>query len=156
MLPGDNGKNSPDVKTLAQDLPASLVVIDLDGFKAVNDTFGHPAGDHVLVEIAERLRSVVRESDVVTRVGGDEFLVLCPRTGHRDAARLVDRLMRHLPAPIDLGDGRYVTVGCSVGVATGHDVPELEQLLHHADAAMYDAKASRRKRVVFSMPDQPG
>jgi len=140
----------------ARDLPASLVVIDLDGFKAVNDTFGHPAGDHVLVEIAERLRSVVRESDVVTRVGGDEFLVLCPRTGHRDAARLVDRLMRHLPAPIDLGDGRYVTVGCSVGVATGHDVPELEQLLHHADAAMYDAKASRRKRVVFSMPDQPG
>ena len=123
-------------------LPASLVVIDLDDFKAVNDTHGHPAGDHVLIETAERMRALVRDTDVIARIGGDEFLVLCPNTSARDADTLVRRLRQDLRQPIELGDGVDVTVGCSVGTATATNLVELERLLHDADAAMYRSKRS--------------
>jgi diguanylate cyclase (GGDEF)-like protein/PAS domain S-box-containing protein len=132
--------------TRTASLPASLVMIDLDDFKAVNDTYGHPAGDLVLIETAERLRGLVRTTDVMARMGGDEFLVLCPHTGPRDAAALVERLGTELPRPIRLDDGTLVAVGCSIGVATADDVDGLERLLHTADAEMYRSKASRKVR----------
>ncbi|MGD9701373.1 MAG: EAL domain-containing protein [Acidimicrobiia bacterium] len=130
----------------SRSLPASLVVIDLDDFKTVNDTHGHPAGDHVLIETAERMRALVRDSDVVARIGGDEFLVLCPNTSARDAAALVRRLREDLPLPIELACGGAVTVGCSIGMATAADVGELDRLLHDADAAMYRSKHLQRGR----------
>ena len=131
-------------------LPASLVVIDLDAFKAVNDTHGHPAGDHVLIETAERMRALVRDTDVIARIGGDEFLVLCPNTSARAADTLVRRLRQDLRQPIGLGAGVDVTVGCSVGTATATNLVELERLLHDADAAMYRSKRSDGGRSAFA------
>ena len=131
-------------------LPASLVVIDLDEFKAVNDTHGHPAGDHVLIETAERLRALVRDTDVIARIGGDEFLVLCPNTSARAADTLVSRLRQDLRQPIGLGEGVDVSVGCSVGTATATNLVELERLLHDADAAMYRSKRSDGARSAFA------
>jgi len=123
-------------------LPASLIVIDLDRFKQVNDTHGHPAGDEVLVCVAERMRAQVRQSDVLARMGGDEFFVLCPRTDEREAAVLAERVRAAVAEPIALADGSTVAIGCSVGVATAHSTDDLHHILHEADAAMYTEKQS--------------
>jgi diguanylate cyclase (GGDEF)-like protein/PAS domain S-box-containing protein len=125
-----------------QDTPLSLLLLDLDGFKAVNDRFGHHAGDIVLVETAARLSGAVRESDTAARLGGDEFVLMLPATpllGSIEAARaLVDFIV----APINV-DGKALTVGASIGIAVfpnhGRDA---EVLLAAADSAMYEAKRS--------------
>jgi diguanylate cyclase (GGDEF)-like protein len=96
----------------------ALLYLDLDGFKAVNDAYGHPAGDAVLVEVARRVRAEVREGDVAARLGGDEFAVLCPDLDPDGAGELAERLRRAVSEPI-AGDGVMLHVGVSIGVATG-------------------------------------
>ena len=128
-------------------LEASAVVIDLDGFKPVNDTLGHAAGDDVLVTVAHRLVAEVRGTDLVCRCGGDEFVILLIDAGPR-AAVLADRLLHRIAEPM-LIQGRQVAVGASVGVATtrrGERVG-ISALLRQADSAMYAAKAAGKGTV---------
>ncbi|MBU2666240.1 diguanylate cyclase [Actinoplanes bogorensis] len=122
----------------------SVLLIDLDGFKPVNDRHGHHAGDRVLVAVAERLETWTAESGLAVRLGGDEFAVLLPGTGATDAADRAEHIALAVAEPIRLPDGQQVRVGASIGVATGAP-GEGARLLRDADAAMYRRKALRRE-----------
>lgn len=130
--------------------PVVVLFVDLDGFRSVNDQLGHSAGDRLLVQAANRLRTVVRGADTVGRVGGDEFAVVLTQVGHLAGAQAVaERIVRSLAEPFAL-DGVTVTVGASVGVA----LSTLEDLslagpLARADAAMERAKRAGRGRVAI-------
>ena len=122
--------------------PFSVLYCDLDGFKPVNDTLGHSAGDTVLIETARRLTDATREVDIVARPGGDEFTLLLPKTGLAGALRLADKIRTAIgDRPFEL-DGTAVNVSVSVGVAA---YPEHgssgKDLLAAADSALYRAKA---------------
>jgi diguanylate cyclase (GGDEF)-like protein len=124
-----------------------LLFVDLDGFKLINDSLGHAAGDRLLVEVARRLLGTVRRSDAVARLGGDEFVVLLPDVNSRlDVAHVRDMILRCLEAPIDLGDGRQEVIAASVGGAMSPlDGATAQELLDAADVAMYREKYSRRR-----------
>ncbi|SDQ06806.1 GGDEF domain-containing protein [Quadrisphaera sp. DSM 44207] len=125
---------------------AALLLLDLDGFKGVNDVHGHAAGDALLIAVAGRLRSAVRSGDLVARLGGDEFVVLLAGEGAAPQAPMVaERLRRRISAPVRVGDVE-VTVGVSIGVATAHPGTTPGALLREADEAMYRAKAARGER----------
>lgn len=128
-----------------------VLFIDLDHFKAINDTHGHQIGDEVLTGVAERLRRVVRPQDVVARLGGDEFAVVAPGLADRVAAEaMAARIIDVVAAPHDIG-GRALQVGVSVGVcAAPPGERTYEQLLLAADAALYAAKAGGRGRWVVA------
>jgi diguanylate cyclase (GGDEF)-like protein len=116
--------------------------MDLDGFKSVNDTFGHPIGDKLLRAVAERMRRCVRETDIVARLGGDEFAVVqVAFDGPADAISLAARLIDEVRAPYQL-DGHEVIVGTSIGVAIAPcDGTDPDQLMKKADLALYRCKA---------------
>ena len=127
--------------------PLTLLFADLDGFKTVNDRYGHSVGDEVLVAVGARLLDGVRSADTVARMGGDEFAVLCERTSAADAEHVVERVHQAVAQPVIVGDMR-LTVTASVGMQTSHagnDDPR--QLLQRADAAMYEHKRSRALRT---------
>jgi diguanylate cyclase (GGDEF)-like protein len=128
--------------------PTCVLVIDLDGFKAINDALGHAAGDAVLVAFADRLRAVLRASDTAARLGGDEFSIVCETTDRADAEVLADRLRRSVEEPVVL-ENTTVQLGMSIGIgsATGGTHPDevLERLVREADDAMYAAKRPRRR-----------
>jgi diguanylate cyclase (GGDEF)-like protein len=126
----------------AEPVTSALLYLDLDGFKPVNDGFGHAAGDAVLVEIARRLSATVRDGDGIARLGGDEFAVLLRGTKEEDAVELARRLLGAVAQPIEVA-GAVVTVGASIGVAVGRGL-DLEPLLERADGAMYNAKHGGR------------
>lgn len=121
--------------------PLAVLALDLDGFKAINDRLGHPAGDATLLEVADRLRRAIRRSDVVARLGGDEFAVIATEAGGRGPmARLARRISAALVAPITLAEGE-ARIGVSVGIAFyPADGETTDQLLARADEALYDAK----------------
>ncbi len=138
-----------------------VVFCDLDGFKTVNDRFGHDAGDRLLVEFGRRLRSCVREHDTVARFGGDEFLILYREAGSADATALCERIRLASQAPVDLG-AASVVLRTSIGVMVGSGPvvdPEgrARMLVCHADSEMYTAKRSRRSRqpMALNPTDQP-
>jgi len=124
----------------------TVMMLDLDRFKAVNDTLGHPAGDQLLVEVARRLKSSVRETDVLARLGGDEFAIIHEGAPHQHegAIALALRIINTVTQPFDL-DGHQASVGTSIGIvlAPEHGV-EPEELLKKADLALYDVKANGR------------
>jgi diguanylate cyclase (GGDEF)-like protein len=124
--------------------PLSLLFLDLDGFKSVNDQHGHLAGSQALVEVAQVIRSASRESDVVARFGGDEFALVLPETGPTGAAALGERTRDRIAQYVFLeGHGLAVRLTASVGVATMPDVgTTVEALVRAADAAMYRVKQS--------------
>jgi diguanylate cyclase (GGDEF)-like protein/PAS domain S-box-containing protein len=125
-----------------QDAALSLLMLDLDGFKGVNDSYGHHAGDLVLVEIAKRLSGTLRESDTAARLGGDEFVLLLPATPLVGALEAARALVDFIVAPITV-DGKPLTVGASIGIAVFPDHGrDADVLLAAADAAMYEAKHS--------------
>jgi len=127
-------------------LTGALLVLDLDDFKAVNDTHGHSAGDRVLRDVAATLRSRLRESDIVARLGGDEFAVLLPRATPETAARVCEALEREIPAEVRAPDGKGVEV--SVGFAPFvDDVASVDDVLSAADASMYAVKVGRPRRA---------
>ncbi len=124
-----------------------LLFVDLDRFKLINDSLGHEAGDQLLQEATARFRRALRPVDIVARVGGDEFVVLCPGLESADAvARVADRLTAALVEPIDLPGGRVV-VSSSIGVLHATGVREPTAVLQDADLAMYEAKQQGRNRV---------
>ncbi|MEV4687460.1 sensor domain-containing protein [Microbacterium sp. LWH3-1.2] len=138
-------------RTLFQDYSALTVIfIDLDGFKAVNDLLGHAAGDALLREIGERLRGVMRETDVLGRFGGDEFIAVAA-VDSIDAAALADRIRAAIAEPYD-GLPAALTITASVGVVTvGNDsAPVMDQLIRAADHAMYEAKMAGGDRVAVA------
>jgi diguanylate cyclase (GGDEF)-like protein len=126
-----------------------LVFVDLDGFKAVNDTFGHGGGDDVLRVIAQRLLDEVRAGDMVARLGGDEFVVLLENLAEEaDAVHIATRLTEAAAQPITLEFGRWARIGASAGLAISKDGSlDPDRLLREADAAVYRAKAGGRGRV---------
>ncbi|RAI45752.1 bifunctional diguanylate cyclase/phosphodiesterase [Rhodoplanes roseus] len=132
----------------------ALVCIDLDGFKDVNDTLGHPIGDRLLRLVAQRLRHCVREQDTAARIGGDEFAVIQDGISSVDDARnLAERLIGVISAPY-LIEGHEITVTPSVGIATTLDDSRVaDDLLNHADMALYRAKARGRRSHCFFEPE---
>jgi diguanylate cyclase (GGDEF)-like protein len=126
-----------------------MLMIDLDDFKRVNDLAGHSAGDAVLVEVAQRMRSIGRSTDIVARLGGDEFAVLV--TGQTDATRLGERLIEALRVRFLVG-GRTFSIGASVGFVQAREGMPPELLTQEADIAMYAAKDRGKNRLVAFMP----
>jgi len=124
----------------------ALLFVDIDEFKAVNDTLGHDAGDRVIIEVSRRLVSSSRADDLVVRLGGDEFVVLCEAPGPDEAHAIAERIVAAVARPIDLGGGT-TTVTASVGVVTATEGMEGAALLEAADRAMYRAKNSGRNQV---------
>jgi len=119
--------------------PPAVLVLDLDSFKAVNDSFGHTAGDLLLVEVADRLRAVVQDIDTVARLGGDEFALVVLDSGPERALDVADRIIAALDSPI-LAGGHSCWVGASIGVCFATRGQSADTLLRDADTAMYAAK----------------
>jgi two-component system cell cycle response regulator len=127
----------------------TVMAFDVDRFKAVNDLYGHPIGDRVLYAVAQALKRAVREVDVVGRTGGEEFVVLAPETGTREAMALAERLRREVAQRVvTTPDGEQIQVTVSCGVATQNELQAgtPDELLALADAALYRAKAAGRDR----------
>jgi diguanylate cyclase len=131
-------------------LVAALLLLDLDRFKEVNDTLGHHHGDLLLQQVADRLRSRLRDSDTVARLGGDEFAVLLPKIASvQDATAVADKLSSAIEAPFTV-DGLTLDVDASIGVAAYPDhAAGADELLQRADVAMYAAKAAHLSYVVY-------
>ena len=127
----------------------SVLLLDLDGFKEVNDAFGHATGDRLLVEVAARIRSSIRSHDTLARMGGDEFVLLADAVEPADAAMLADKLVTAIRNPFVI-EGKEMRVTGSIGIAvySGKE-REQDELLKNADAAMYRAKASGRNCYCF-------
>lgn len=130
------------------DRSGTLLFIDLDGFKTVNDRFGHAVGDALLRSVADRMRGSVRPADTAARLGGDEFAVLLEAIDdEQQSARIADRLRQDLMQPYDL-QGRRIAVGASIGMVDLRDARDAESALRLADDAMYGAKVRGGGRIV--------
>nr|WP_314352946.1 diguanylate cyclase [Comamonas thiooxydans] len=130
----------------------AVCFIDLDGFKSVNDTYGHDAGDIVLKTVAERLKNTVRTHDCVARLGGDEFVVvLTGKDNHDNAMQTMQRCLDAVQRPIVVEDSQTAKVGCSIGIAYYEgDNESADSLLERADEAMYMAKHAGKGRIIES------
>jgi len=130
--------------------PLSLIIIDLDGFKSINDRYGHPAGDRLLVEIAKVLRSSVRDSDLSARYGGEEFVIVCPETSGADAFIVAERIRTTVEGMrFQLVPDETCAVTISIGIATYPlDAHDETTLIRTADIALYRAKRTGKNRVV--------
>jgi diguanylate cyclase (GGDEF)-like protein len=133
-----------------QDPRLAILCLDLDYFKNVNDTLGHPVGDALLEAVASRLHSCVREGDIVARIGGDEFAILVPSPGHPERAEcLAQRIVRTLSQPFDL-DGKRAIISVSIGIALATErTISADVLLKNGDMALYRAKADGRRGYRF-------
>jgi diguanylate cyclase (GGDEF)-like protein len=131
----------------------AVLLVDLDRFKSVNDTLGHPIGDALLRTVAERMRSAVRTDDLVSRIGGDEFAIILMDQPEEDAASTAARIVELMKRPFLLR-GHLVNIGCSVGIALApQDTTDADTLLIQADLALYQAKANGRGTFSFFRPE---
>ncbi len=129
----------------------AVILYDIDDFKRINDTWGHKVGDHVLVKVAEAVRSVLRVSDVCARWGGEEFLVLCPDTDLSRAIVVAEKCRHAVEETEIVSGGNRITVTVSGGVCTsrtGNGCHDWEHLVLQADTAMYSAKVRKKNKVV--------
>ena len=132
----------------------AVLFIDLDQFKQVNDTLGHPCGDQLLCAVADRLRKIIRDTDVVARFGGDEFVVFQSPVKHpKEAAALAKNIVKWQEEPYEI-EGHHVVIGASIGIAiTPHEAITADHLLKNADMALYRAKSDGRGTWRFFEPD---
>ncbi|UUO24831.1 transporter substrate-binding domain-containing protein [Colwellia sp. M166] len=135
-----------------QKLLISVLFIDLDGFKNINDNYGHDVGDELLIEVASRLKGCVRESDTVVRFGGDEFVLLLTGLHNQDeAAYVADKVLKLIQQPIKLSSKVTANIGCSIGIAMYPDDGESDNdLLKVADSLMYEVKAAGKNHYIFN------
>ena len=137
-------------------MPLGLMHIDLDYFKSVNDTLGHAAGDHVLRFVAQVLQRETRAEDTVARVGGDEFVLVCPgMTEQRRLKAVARRIIEQLSQPIDF-EGQTCKISASIGIAmsTQYDQPDPDQMHSDADEALYASKRAGRSQARVHMPPE--
>ncbi len=140
---------------LARREPVAVALLDLDHFKRINDTYGHPAGDAVLVAVAGALEGAVRGDDMIARFGGEEFAVVAPSTTLEAAAELAERLRERVARLTFPSETAIPSVTVSIGVTAWHgfgEPPEPAALIAEADRALYDAKEGGRDRVVVAQP----
>jgi diguanylate cyclase (GGDEF)-like protein len=128
--------------------PLSILILDVDHFKSVNDRFGHAVGDTVLTAVADACRSIKRASDIAARIGGEEFAILLPETNEEAARSFAERLRKEITecAPIIQGEKLVLTASVGVGIATRYTT-RVNALLQAADEALYQAKRTGRNRV---------
>lgn len=135
--------------------PLSVIMLDIDDFKSVNDRFGHDIGDVVLQSTAEAIREGLRRSDTCARIGGEEFLVICPNTPADAAMRMAERIRLQVETNFIQSDGFHGSVTASLGVGTrSTEIPSIDALLKMADEAVYEAKRAGRNRVVVGRPQR--
>ncbi|HYC43123.1 MAG TPA: GGDEF domain-containing protein, partial [Noviherbaspirillum sp.] len=136
-------------------VPLSLIVADLDYFKKINDTYGHPAGDAVLVKVASRLRSCIRPQEALGRYGGEEFLIVLPGSSHKTAMAVAERMRATIAAQPESINGVALNLTISAGIASTDLFPSVstEELISKADIALYAAKDAGRNRVITATPD---
>ena len=136
-------------------VPLSLIVADLDYFKKINDTYGHPAGDAVLVKVASSLRSCIRPQEALGRYGGEEFLIVLPGSSHKTATAVAERMRATIAAQPETINGTALNLTISAGIASTDLFPAAttEELISRADVALYAAKDAGRNRVVAATPD---
>jgi diguanylate cyclase (GGDEF)-like protein len=139
-----------------QGTPVSLLMLDLDDFKSINDQFGHPAGDDVLRHVAEVMTHAIRQTDQVARFGGEEFVVLLPDTPEANAWHLANKLRQKLADTPASKLGTPVTVSIGLACMAAGSPLGLDALIQHADQALYQAKNEGRNRTVAAkVPDEP-
>ena len=142
-------------KRSAPGAEVALMVLDLDRFKEVNDVLGHSNGDRLLVEIAGRLRAVLRENDTIARLGGDEFAVVISMSSPAGDVEVAEKLQHAFAQPVSI-DGLLITVGASIGIARfPADGDDPERLLRCADVAMYNSKRNRLPWVRYAIENDP-
>lgn len=138
--------------------PLSCLLLDIDHFKEINDTYGHLAGDAVLISVADILRQCVREYDIVCRYGGEEFMILLPETGLAAAITVAERMREKISENTVIFNDESIKVTASVGVTQmkyqGQETAD--SIIYHADCALYEAKAGGRNRVVSSEQPESG
>ena len=124
--------------------PLSLLLIDVDYFKTVNDTFGHPVGDQILIEIVQLIKESIRRYDILGRWGGEEFLILCPKTTQDEALKVAERIQKKIKNAVFTTQQRH---SVSIGIATLRLDDTPHTLISHADAALYQAKKDGRDTI---------
>jgi diguanylate cyclase (GGDEF)-like protein len=142
-------------KSFFSDTSLSLVMVDIDHFKRVNDTFGHTEGDRVLCEIASLLKTSVRKKDTVARYGGEEFILILPEAGLEESSMIAERIRRLVEdTPFEIGQAQInLTVSLGISNFPSHQARSKEELVKMADLALYDAKRRGRNRVnIFNEP----
>jgi diguanylate cyclase (GGDEF)-like protein len=134
--------------------PLSIVMADIDNFKAINDRYGHDEGDRALIHIASLLKASLRKYDIVARFGGEEFLVVLPRAIMKDAVVIAERIRRSIEAtPLAAGDEKiHLTVSLGIAAIPAVWPDSKEELIKFADTALYEAKDKGRNRVCFYVP----
>lgn len=139
------------------DSKLSVMMLDIDHFKRINDRHGHKAGDQVLANVGKQIGDALRDSDIAGRMGGEEFAILLPETDLEQARIVAERLRKHVAETwLDIGDGSSLNCTLSIGVATMTDQKtDLENLLHQADTALYAAKNSGRNKVCCAERNRP-
>jgi diguanylate cyclase (GGDEF)-like protein len=145
-------------QAMATNQPISLMLIDIDHFKSINDQFGHARGDQVIVAVGEVLRANVRQRDLISRWGGEEFLVLMPEAPLNAARETAERVRKAVAALVVRAELDATPVTITVGVATWRDRERIEDTIHRADKSLYAGKINGRDRVVADgqAVDQPG
>lgn len=134
------------LRTNRYDLELSVFLMDIDHFKKVNDTYGHPTGDKVIIQVAETMRHICRETDHLGRYGGEEFLIILTNTNRKQAMILAERIREHIELA-DFGEPSPITISGGVSTYTSETAKEL---IYKADEAMYEAKNGGRNRIVHS------